>query len=110
MAQEHDAFDIEHEPMLMRLVEEVRASEESRLLRIDDRTVAVLQPVSAVEDEHKLDIQHEATEADWEAFRSAAGSWKDVDVEKFLEDVYASRDASISTKAPVIGERSSGNA
>ena len=36
------------------------------------------------------------TEADWKAFRSAAGSWDDMDAESFLADVYESRNTSRS--------------
>ena len=31
------------------------------------------------------------TEADYEAFRAAAGSWKDVDTDRLIEDIYESR-------------------
>ena len=31
------------------------------------------------------------TEKDLEAFRSAAGSWKDVDTDKLMADIYESR-------------------
>lgn len=34
------------------------------------------------------------TRADYEAFLAAAGSWADVDVDAFIEDVYASRRSS----------------
>lgn len=34
------------------------------------------------------------TDEDWAAFRAAAGSWADVDTDKFLEDIYASRKSS----------------
>ena len=50
---------------------------------------------------HFLPVSYEAlaggkekrgkTKADYEAFRKAAGSWKDMDVEKFKADTYASR-------------------
>lgn len=32
------------------------------------------------------------TNADWDAFRAAAGSWRDVDTDQLLADIYASRD------------------
>jgi hypothetical protein len=34
------------------------------------------------------------TAEDWEAFRAAAGSWADVDIDKFLKDIYESRRSS----------------
>jgi hypothetical protein len=43
--------------------------------------------------------RREKTEADYEAFRSAAGGWKDVDTDKLIEDVYADR--RISDRPPV---------
>lgn len=101
MAQERKSFDIKHEPALMRLVEEVRASGESRLLRIDDRTVAVLQPVSSPDDTQTHEPRRQITETDREAFNSAAGSWRGiVGGEQLKKDIYASRDASILIKAP----------
>jgi kynureninase len=33
------------------------------------------------------------SEADDEAFRAAAGGWADIDADKFLADIYTSRDA-----------------
>lgn len=39
------------------------------------------------------------TKADLEAFRAAAGSWSEVDVDKFLEENYKSR--AISSRPPV---------
>ncbi|NJN80875.1 MAG: hypothetical protein HC802_00305 [Caldilineaceae bacterium] len=41
-------------------------------------------------------IPQPKTEADYAAFRSAAGSWADVDVEAFLADIYESRESSRS--------------
>lgn len=38
-------------------------------------------------------------EADYQAFRSAAGSWHDVDTDKLTEDIYESR--RISSRPPV---------
>jgi hypothetical protein len=39
------------------------------------------------------------TEADYEAFRSAAGRWSNIDTDKLIEDIYESR--TISLRPPV---------
>lgn len=39
------------------------------------------------------------SEADLEAFRSAAGGWSDIDTDKLIENIYESR--RISTRPPV---------
>lgn len=89
--------------MRLRLVEEVRASGNPLLLQIRGVTVAILQPLPPVEKRREPAVPREIAEADVEAYRAAAGSWHDVDVDEFIADIYSSRDASISTKA--IGER-----
>jgi len=33
----------------------------------------------------------EPTDEDWEAFRSAAGGWADIDADKLIRDIYQSR-------------------
>jgi hypothetical protein len=101
MAHEPKRIDIENEPALVRIVEEVRESGESRVLRIGDADVAVLQPLPVVDDVREPEPWREITEADWEAFRSSAGSWRgNVDADQLIKDIYASRDASVSMKAP----------
>ena len=108
MEHEPKGVDITHEPALVRLVEEVRSSGESRLLRIGDADVAVLQPLPMVE-KRKSEQRREITDADWEAFRSSAGGWRgNVDTDQLIKDIYASRDASLSTKSP--GELCTGSA
>ena len=67
MAHESQGIDIAHEPALVRLVEGVRKSGESRLLRIGDADVAVLQPLPRVERRRHI------TDADRRAFESSAG-------------------------------------
>lgn len=73
---------------LLALVEEVNMSGKPRILTRDSETLVMLMPVEkAVKRKKKL----EKTEADFEAFRSAAGGWKDVDTDQLLENIYENR-------------------
>lgn len=47
MARKPKTIDISNQPEIMRLVEEVRATHEPRLLRRDSEDVAVLTPVTS---------------------------------------------------------------
>lgn len=67
MAHEPKTIDIENEPALLRLVEEVRESGKPRLLRIGDANVAILQPLPLAEYARGPEPRREITEADWEA-------------------------------------------
>jgi hypothetical protein len=89
--------DISSRPDLLRLAEEVRETKKPRALKKDNETVAILMPVgTAVKPKKK----REKTEADYEAFRAAAGSWKDVDTDTLLNDIYAARQQA-NTRPPV---------
>src|SRR5438067_7860600 len=81
-------IDIRSLPDLMRLAEEVKTTQTPRVLKNADETVAILMPVGTATKPKK---KRAKTKADYEAFKSAAGSWKDVDVEKFKKDIYESR-------------------
>ena len=99
MAKELTPVDISNTPDLLRLAEEVRRSGQPRLLRRDSEDLAVLSPVATPTTRRPRKAKT-YTEADREAFLSSAGGWKDnVDVDKFLEDNYASRDR--SSRPPV---------
>jgi hypothetical protein len=56
----------------------------------------VLKPASATKATRR---RRRRTAADYEAFLSSAGSWKDVDTDKLIKDIYESR--RISSKPPV---------
>ena len=84
-------IDISNIPELVRMAEEVNTTKKSRVLTVSRRTLAVLMPVETA---GKSKEKQDKTKADYEAFRRAAGSWKDMDVEKFKADVYASRSRS----------------
>jgi hypothetical protein len=91
------AIDISNNPELIRLAEEVAATKKPRKLTRDSKTVAILMPAgTAVKPKKK----GEKTQADYEAFRSAAGSWNDVDTDTFLKHIYADRRRT-NTRLPV---------
>jgi hypothetical protein len=97
MAKELTPIDVTDTPDLLRLAEEVRRSGRSRVLRRADEDLAVLSPVATPA---KRGSTRSKTDADREAFLSSAGGWKDnVEVDKFLEDNYKSRDH--SSRPPV---------
>jgi hypothetical protein len=96
MARELRAMDIDDAPELARVAEEVRHTNEPRVLRLRGEDVAILRPVKRPNKRRKT---REKAEADYEAFRSAAGGWHDVDTDKLIADIYASR--SISGRPPV---------
>lgn len=83
-------IDISKLPELVRIAEEVRDSKESCLLRRDGEDIAVVMPIPPVSNGLGLT----KTKAEYEAFRSAAGGWSDVDTDKLIADIYADREAS----------------
>ncbi|MHB8645147.1 MAG: hypothetical protein ACYDAR_05090 [Thermomicrobiales bacterium] len=80
MIRELEPMDISNVPELLHLAEEVRATRSPRVLRSHDEDLAVLQPIANGRRQRTRRVK---TEADYEAFAAAAGSWKDVDVEAF---------------------------
>ena len=89
MARELRSINIGNIPELLRLAEEVRDTNEPRLLRRDSEDLAILMPATR---ERKRRTGRTKTKADHEAFLSSAGSWKDiVDTDKLVEDIYESR-------------------
>ena len=69
----------------MRLAEEVKATNTPRVLKKADETVAILMPVGTATKPKK---KRGKTKADYEAFLSAIGSWKDVDAEALIANIY----------------------
>ena len=80
--------DIDDLPEVARIVEEVGKSGEVQALRLHGETLAILSPVGVAGNYGPSRVK---TQEDFEAFVRAAGSWKDVDTDKFLEDIYESR-------------------
>ncbi len=94
MAKELKTIDIGNVPELLRLVEEVRVTNEPRLLRLGLEDLAILKPVKT---KRRKTIK---TKGGFEAFLSSAGGWRDlVDTEKLKADIYESR--RISFRPPV---------
>ncbi len=93
MTREAYSLDVDSSPELAHLAGQVRASNRPLFLKEHGETVAILVPVASPKLRRR---RRERTEADRQAFLSAAGSWKDVDVDRFLEDNAESR--RISTK------------
>jgi hypothetical protein len=79
-------IDVGDSPEIMRLVEEVRASNEPRLLRRDGEDLVIVLPAKQGRRSSRT-----KTPADYAAFRSAAGSWQDIDTDKLIADIYESR-------------------
>ena len=96
MAREFKAIDISNTPDLLKLAEEVQASEIPYLLRRDGEDVAVLMPARRA---HRRRVARSKSEADMAAFWSSFGGWKDVDTDRLSNDIYESR--RISTRPPV---------
>jgi hypothetical protein len=75
-------------PDLLRVAEEVAATKKPLKLTRDRKTVAILMPVGTSLSPRK---KPEKTRADYEAFKSAAGGWKDVDTDRLIANIYATR-------------------
>lgn len=86
-------IDISNNPDLMRLAEEVRESKEPRMLVSDHEAVAILLPADAALKKKKRERRGPKgkTKADYEAFRAAAGGWKDVDTDTLIKNIYEDR-------------------
>jgi hypothetical protein len=90
-------IDITNMPELVKIAEEVDATKTPRELRRENKPVALITPVTGAK---KAKKQKAKTKADYEAFKSAAGSWKGlIDVEQFKKVISESR--KISTRPPV---------
>ena len=81
-------------PDLLRLAEEVKAKNEPRILRRHTEDIAMVVPLPS-----RSKRRTKKTEADYEAFRSAAGSWHDIDTDKLIADIYEDRRR--STRPPI---------
>jgi hypothetical protein len=83
-------IDIDDEPQLRRILTAIREGDEPVRLRIAGEEVAVIRPLKPRRPHRRV-----ISDADLEALRSVAGSWKDVDTDRLLKDIYADRDLSI---------------
>ena len=88
MSQELKHIDISNVPELLSIAEEVQTSGEPQILTRDTEEIAVLMPITS---SPRSRTKRTKTQADYEAFRSAAGGWKDVDTDALIEKIYADR-------------------
>jgi hypothetical protein len=96
LAKEPKRIDISSIPELLSIAHEVQRTNEPRLLREDNEDVAILIPIKATPKRRRGAAK---TQEDYEAFKSAAGGWKDVDTDQLIADIYADR--RISNRPPV---------
>lgn len=81
---DRNAIDLENEPALRELVDQIRREFESRYLKLDGRIVAVITPTLCCPD---LTPEERRT-----AFLRSFGSWKGlVDTEALKKAIYESR-------------------
>lgn len=87
MAEQPKSIDISDVPDILRLAEEVRRAGEPRVLRRDGEDLAMVVPMPRP---RKTRLKKPTT-ADYAAFRSAVGSWADIDTDTLIEDIYRAR-------------------
>jgi hypothetical protein len=88
MVKELKHIDISAVPDLLSIAEEVRRTNKPCLLKRGSEDMAIVMPIKTTRKRSGVGAK---TKADYEAFRSAAGSWSDVDTDKLIEDIYESR-------------------
>ncbi len=84
-------IDITSIPELVRIAEEVEATKTPRELRRENKPLALITPVAGAKKARK---QKAKTKKDYEAFKRAAGSWKDVDTDTLIKNIYEDRSRS----------------
>lgn len=90
MAENAEPIELEDASELLQKAEEVRRSNTPRLNRQAGEDLAILIPVSHPSKTTRRG--RKKTAVDYEAFRSAAGSWKGlVDADELIENIYESR-------------------
>jgi hypothetical protein len=89
VARQLESLDVSDLPELARAAAEVRSTNRPRVLKRGDEELAILMPI------RRRPVGRGHALPDYEAFRAAAGSWKDhLDVEQFIEDNYRQRQVS----------------
>jgi hypothetical protein len=94
MASEPLPLDIDDNPELLRLAEEVNATGEPRVLRSHDGELALVTPIAGKQKRRGRNTLPPKTKEQMDAFRSAAGAWKDVDTEAMKAYIYEGRKSS----------------
>jgi hypothetical protein len=78
-------IDVTNSPDLLRLAEEVQASNTARVLRRGSDLLAVVKPVG------KRRTRADRENVDRQAFLSSLGSWKDFDTEALKQQIREGR-------------------
>jgi hypothetical protein len=73
---------------LSRVFDRVVKDKETVMVEKEGRGLAILKPISSGTRRRRK------SSAAYKAFLAAAGSWKDVDTDKLIADIYASRSSS----------------
>jgi hypothetical protein len=95
MSRETETIEISEMPDVLRLVERVQKGRTARVLSRKDKPVAILRPIGGERKRTKKAI----SKKNYDAFLDSAGSWKDVDTDTLVKDIYNSR--KISSRPPV---------
>ena len=92
MAAERKVIDIDHNPDLIHLVDELQATDGPTVLRRNGAEVAIVRSLKPPRSRR----QRTRTERDVKAFLAAAGGWKGlVDTDQLIKDIYADRELEI---------------
>ncbi len=81
------AIDVTASPELRHIAEEVEATGRERLLVRDGQALARVVPLNR----SRRSRSGSSGARRYEAFRSAAGAWADVDTDRLLADIYRDR-------------------
>lgn len=82
MVKELSSIEISNVPDLLRIAEEVQTTGKARILRRDGEELALIIPLALT---RRSQARRSKTQADYDAFRSAAGGWKGlVDADQLL--------------------------
>lgn len=90
MARRLRLIELRSLPNVLRLADEVRTSDEPCVLALDGEAIAVLTPLPTTK--RRRAMPHATSDTAFEAFRSAAGGWSEIDTDRLLHDIYADRD------------------
>jgi hypothetical protein len=95
MATKPASIDISDKPEFLALIEQLLAANEPRELRHGDAVLGVLTPPVA-RSKRRVNVPRETSPEAVAAFAAAAGGWRgNVDVDRFIEDNYEARRASV---------------
>jgi hypothetical protein len=95
MATEPRTIEIGNMPDVLRIVDQVRKTRTSRVLSRGKKPLAILRPLPSNGKRGK----RAKSKKDYEAFLASSGSWKDVDTDRLVRDIYESRE--IVSRSPI---------